>query len=72
MKKYSSNDIVSGDNDWRFKSRRPSMIDVKYRDNRMSLGALSGLIGKSEHRKKETQSLISPRSAVTSEDRLTS
>ena len=48
------------------------MIDVKYRDNRMSLGALSGLIGKSEHRKKETQSLISPRSAVTSEDRLTS
>ena len=54
----------------RFKSKRPSMIDVKFKDNRNSHEALSGLIGKSEHRRKETQSLISPRSALTSEDRL--
>ena len=49
------------------------MIDVKFRDNRMSLGgALSGLIcRKSEYRKKETVSLMSPRSAAfTSDDRL--
>ena len=49
------------------------MIDVKFKDNRMSLGgALSGLIGrKSEYRKKETVSLMSPRSAAfTSDDRL--